>query len=384
MRILIWSNAPFCNTGYGGQVKQLIPHLTNAGHDVGVVANYGLSGNVINHNGIPIFPLRESRQNRDVISAYAKRFNADVVISLYDIWALPPNTKQLLSVPWIAMIPVDGAPVSPMMISRMRDVDYIVSYSRFGEAEIRSAGFENTFIPHGINTDIFKPGDKKAIREKLGIPDDIFFISTVAANKGIPPRKSWPELIQAYQMFREKHPDSLLYIHSTKTPYGSNGEGMYFDQLIETLGIPSNAFAWPDADAYKLGVPDRGMAEIYQASDAMLLPSRGEGFGLPLLEAQACGCPIICGDNSSQSELCVNGIAVEPLQRQWLPQLQYFWQIPSIQKIADALEEIYDWTNGERKRNALMGIEFAKDYEMKTVFERYWTPFLEHVEATLW
>ncbi len=49
-------------------------------------------------------------------------------------------------------------------------------------------------------------------------------------------------------------------------------------------------------------VPDKHLAEIYNGATALVYPSLYEGFGLPIVEAMACGCPVICSDTASMPE----------------------------------------------------------------------------------
>lgn len=386
MRWLIHSNSPYTFTGYAQQLRYFIPRLQQAGHQVAVCANFGLSGATLNWNNVSIYPLREQRQNADVVGAYVRHFGADVVLSLYDVWALPGDMRQRYSVPWIAMTPVDGAPLSQATGERLQTAEYIVAYSQFGKRQIEAAGFECDYIPHGIDTQhTYTQGDKRQAREQLGIPQDRYLVTVVAANKGYPARKAWPELMAGFAQFYRQHNDALLYCHTTKRPYGSAGEGIYFDPLRDILGIPRSALAFPDQGMMAVGVPDTEIAMIYQASDVFLLPSMGEGFGIPVIESQACGCPVITQAASSTEELTVNGVLIEPLQPMWLPQLGYFWQLPSIERIAGALETVYAWTDEERAENTTKGRAFiVEQYDYDVVWERYWIPFLNTVEETLW
>ena len=357
--------------------------MMEAGHEVAITANFGLSGASLNWNGIPIYGMRQQRQCADVVGSYCNHFGADVCITLYDVWSLPPDFRQRIPVPWIAMTPVDGAPLNKQTVRLLRDAEYVVAYSQFAFNLLEAAGFDVDYVPHGVDTKVFSPGDKVEARRELGFPEDRFIISTVAANKGFPPRKAWPEMLQAYRRFRANHPKSLYYLHTTKTPYGSGAEGIYFDVLRDELGLGGGALAFPDQGALAVGVPDDQIALIYRASDVMMLPSMGEGFGLPTVEAQACGCPVITQACSAMTELTRNGLALEPLQAMWIPQLEYWWQVPSVPMIAAALEVIAD-----RKEASVLpqdGIDFVRqNYDHDVVWEQYWKPFLARVESSLW
>ena len=386
MKILFWSNSPHAQSGYSGQLRGLIPRLKDAGHEVAVAANFGVGGASLNWRGTVIYPLYEESQNADVIGYYARHFRADVVLSLYDIWSLPKDTRRRLPCPWVALVPVDGAPVSSAMLERLRTVDYPVAYSKFGWRELEKVGVQAFYVPHAIDTELFAWKDnRQQARQYLGFPPDAFVITTVAANKGFPPRKSWPELLAGFAQFQQNHSDALLYCHTSKKPRGSGGAGIYFEPLIAELGIPKSSIAFPDQGALAVGVADSDIAAIYQASDVMLLPSRGEGFGLPVIESQACGCPVIVQNCSSMPELVTSGVVIEPLQRQWIPQLGYWWAIPGVERIVGALEEVYSWDEEKREVGREKGIAFVREnYDWAVVWERYWMPFIGELERTLW
>ena len=90
--------------------------------------------------------------------------------------------------------------------------------------------------------------------------------------------------------------------------------------------------------AYK----DEYLASVYNASDVLLAPSKGEGFGIPVIQAHATGCPTIVADFTAQSELgSAYKIPIDPLDGSLLtPQIAEQAQIlPS--QILEALEWAY-------------------------------------------
>lgn len=384
MKILILSNAPWANTGYGRVTRELIPFLQADGHKVAVLANYGLGGAAIHWHDVTIYPQRHSSMCEDMVGAVADHFGADVVMTLYDVWAFDQDIRKIITRPWIAYTPIDGSPVPPATISRLRGCEWILAYSEFGRRELEKVGFHPSYAPHGIDTEIFKPGDKLKAREALGIDPHRFMITTVGANKGWPARKGWPESLMAFKMFNDRHPDSLYYCHTTKIPYGSTG-GIWFDDLYKQIGIPDGSIAFPEQSALAIGVPDDQMALIYQASDAFLLLSMGEGFGLPLAEAQACGCPVITTRWSSCEELTQNGALLPPEHPLWVPQLRYWWRFADPKDAVEALEAVYGLDEAEAARRNAVGVDFIRrNYAWPVVYEQYWRPFLEKVESELW
>jgi glycosyltransferase involved in cell wall biosynthesis len=88
------------------------------------------------------------------------------------------------------------------------------------------------------------------------------------------------------------------------------------------------------------------MAKLYSAMDVLLNPAMGEGFGVPVLEAQACGTPAIVTDFSAMQEVCGAGWHVA-YERSWTGQNS--WQAsPDVDDIVSALEECYALRPGRR------------------------------------
>jgi len=357
------------------------------GHEVAVSANFGLHGSTVDWRGTQIYPRYRGGLGQDVVNIHAKHFGADVILTLYDIWVLPDDIRSKLPVPWIGLVPVDGTPVSEKMFRVARTIDYPIAYSRFGQREMEKVGLKCSYIPHGFDTSILSPGDKWKARDRLEIPYEKFVIMTVAANKGYPCRKGWPEMLEAYSIFAQRHPDAWLYLHTTNLPFGSAGEGMDIKSYMKFLGMPPDRWSLISEPDLALGVPEEHLVDFYRAADVFLLPSLGEGFGMPIMEAQACGCPVIVQNCSATAELCVNGIAIEPLQHLWLPQLGYYWQLPSVKRIVEALETVYNQEPSEQfwaaKRRE--GIQFVREGYDWEIVRGYWEHFFASVvEPCLW
>lgn len=64
----------------------------------------------------------------------------------------------------------------------------------------------------------------------------------------------------------------------------------------------------------RLSVDDRGLQLLYSGAQALVYPSLYEGFGLPVVEAQACGCPVVCGDGGALAETAAARVHCDPLR----------------------------------------------------------------------
>jgi glycosyltransferase involved in cell wall biosynthesis len=124
------------------------------------------------------------------------------------------------------------------------------------------------------------------------------------------------------------------------------------------------------------------MAWIYRASDVLLAASKNEGFGIPIVEAQAVGTPVVTTDFTSMPELTWNGIATPPAQRAWTP-LDSWVAVPSVDNIYDALVEIHDWSEAERIQWREYGQERAAAFQWDRLVAEYWAPMLAEIEADI-
>ena len=145
-------------------------------------------------------------------------------------------------------------------------------------------------------------GSVKTPRELMGIGSDRFVVMMNAANKGIVPnRKSFGENLLAFSLFAKNHDDALLYLHTEQ--FGAMG-GIDLVKLVNAVGIPEHQVKFVDQFAYRNQIPNHILAGLYSMSDVLLAVSMGEGFGIPVIEAQACGTPVIVSDWTAQPELC--------------------------------------------------------------------------------
>ncbi len=85
---------------------------------------------------------------------------------------------------------------------------------------VHDAGLDCYYVPHGVDTNVYKPVDMQEARERAGLPKDAFIVGMVAANKGNPSRKAFHQQIAAFAKFHRRHTDAVLYIHSCTAQNG--------------------------------------------------------------------------------------------------------------------------------------------------------------------
>jgi hypothetical protein len=112
------------------------------------------------------------------------------------------------------------------------------------------------------------------------------------------------------------------------------------------------------------------------------LVSWGEGFGIPIVEAETAGCPVIVGDWTSMGELCFSGWKVDKSEAVpiWTPVGAYQYIAPA-GPIYERYEMAYRMKgNQEYRERARKG---ALAYDADKVTEKYWKPVLEDIEQGL-
>lgn len=386
MKILIHSNGPHVSTGYGVQTGLLAERLKAAGHDVAISCTYGQQGNVGEWRGIKLYPGGYETNGNDVIHNHAlHHFDGDPkggwIITLLDVWCMV--NPRLADFNVLAWVPVDHFPAPPDVLKFFQRSNALpVAMSRFGERLLFEAGLAPTFIPLSVDTKAFKPtptvqiGDKEVSgRQFIGVPEDAFVVGMVAMNKGwARDRKGFNEAFRAFGQFWQTHQDAVLYCHSD---WPGGAEGINLKELALHASIPEHALVFVDQYAYRFGFKPEQMAAVYTAFDVLLAPSHGEGFGVPLIEAQACGTPVITTDFSAQTELTGVGVKV-PGQGEWDPAQHASYVVPFIGDIIRALEAAYELRCSEDLQ--AKAVAFASGYDSDRVFESLWVPFLEQLD----
>lgn len=378
-KILVNGNAPFLTSGYARQLAYLVRRLAKAGYEVTISSPYSFFGNAFEWEGHTVLPGGLDAFGSDVIDAHYRYVGADLLITINDVFAMDAQKLRGLNVAhWI---PIDSNPMGALDKIRLKQSGGIpIAISRFGEAKLIEAGWEEPlYAPHGIDVDLFKPAaDRDQLREDMGIGANTFLVGTCGINKDSGNRKELPGQMLAFAKFHKRHPDSVLAVHSLINAQRVGGYNL--ESIAASLGI-ADAVMHPDQHAYNCGlIGDDMMAEWYRCLDLYSGCSLAEGFGLPPLQAQACGVPVVVTDGSAMSELCGPGsgwkVKGEPV---WSAGHEAWWTRPSIKGILDAYEEAYEeWPLNQQRGVAAR--EFALAYDVDKVFAQYWVPVLAGLE----
>lgn len=383
MKLTWFSNAPWVGTGYGEQTALFVPRIKADGHDVTITANFGLAGRPVDWNGITVVGGGYDAYSNDLAPAHHVRWldgEPGWMLTLFDAWVLRfPDLAHVAS--WM---PVDHLTVPPEVLAWAKS-HYSIAMSRFGQQALVEAGVEARYVPHAVDTAVFRPtpilgASGKSWRETVGLPDDAYVVGIIGANKGWPARKGFAEMFAAVSVLMSRHPDVHLYVHSDIAGF----QGVDLNALSAAVGLDLARTHFVDQFANRAGlIPSSDLAGIYSGLDVFLATSYGEGFGIPVVEAQACGIPAIVTDATAQSELAGPGWKVGG-QAWWNAPQRSWWVIPNIGQIVVALEESYAerGTSAADARSAA-AVAFAADYDADRVYAEHMRPVLAEMESML-
>lgn len=374
MRFYWMSNAPHVGTGYGQQTDIWTQLMRRDGHEVVIRGFYGYHGSPFKDAiGRTILPSSYHGYGDDVAVMDWREHKPDAGVILADAWVYSKQTVTGAPFAWYA--PVDHTPIPPATVQRLQYARWVWAMSRHGEREMRQAGIDPFYVPHGINPAIFKPIDRAKARENFGINEKQFFAVTVAANKGFPDRKGLRALVKAWAALTKVIPDALLYIHANIM---DNHHGLDLVDLAKFYGMGPNNVRFADSYKFMNGqyLPHH-LNEFYNAADVFVLPSAGEGFGIPAIEAQAAGCPVILSDFTAQTELCGSGwlCEIDPLDDvEYTPQNSEQCRVkPSV--ILENLLKAYDARSSKSLREKAR--HFGLTYDAEKIYADWLLPALK-------
>lgn len=360
--------APWAVSGYGLVTRELVPRIAKEGHEVIIATKHHQTG-CVNWKGFDVI----SGMDVPLINRMVESGEVDHIISLIDNHILSEDFKN-----WVSYCPFDSEKL-PSSIERYLDnIQLLIALTRHGQDEFKKAGYDSSYAPHGVDPDIYKPHaeSREYNRKSMGWENN-FVIGTVGVNYP-DDRKNFVNLMWAFKVLHERHPEARLFMCTNRR---NDGKSHPLPLVADNLGI-MDCLNFTSDDEYAKGkVTDSIIANRYRVMDIMCLPTRGEGFGLPLIEAQACGTPIVTTNASTGPELLKGGWLIDVGEYEW----EYFnktWRSHvGVETILKSLEEAYSsWKEGSIREIGRKASEIIrKEYNWDYIFETCWKPILKEI-----
>ncbi len=207
---------------------------------------------------------------------------------------------------------------------------------------IVGAGVESRFKP------ITDASSLNRVRQRYNLPER--FILGLGT---LEPRKNYEGLIEAFNLLQANHPELHLVI--------AGGKGWLYDSIFEA------AKKSPAAQRIHLigFVADEDLPALYSLAQVFAYPSHYEGFGIPVLEAMACGAPVVAANNSSLPEIAGKAAVLLPAT-----------DIPAL---SNAIGQFASYSS-LREEYSELGIEQAKKFTWEAAAGKLLTVYRNLVE----
>lgn len=322
MRILISGYCPHGKSGYGLQTKCLFDIFIKKGHDIGAVfwdmkerddhatmsyadfskKSFGKDVSDVANVYIPRRPLSHPENHYwDDMAWAVKDFDPTHIVTIHDIWTIAPEWKPF-DVPMYGWIPIHYDPPELQTIVNLRNYESIWSLSLWGKGILEKYHNNVIHIPHVID-DVFFDGvfantnRKMEIRKRIGIPQHSYVFLMIARNTEKSNRKGFDFALQAFNYYKKfKNPLAHLHMHV-------NIKGAIdIQDIAKNLDIGNHITCSDQGTINEYGFSSVYLRDLYLMSDTLLCTSAAEGFGLPVIEAQCCGLPVIATNCTAISE----------------------------------------------------------------------------------
>lgn len=310
---------------------------------------------------------------------------------------------------WGWMVACDAAPQAEEWLDMYTRVDGLFTYTDWsGKVLTEQSGGRIKWLGSTSPSaeEAFKPLDKDKLRELTNIGADDIIIGTVMRNQQ---RKRYPELFRDFRKLLDKTKQKNLYLYC-HTAYPDVSGGWDIPALIKEYALGSKVlFTYvcsncntvipitfqdavtncPHCGQMELrlsnsenGISSDALAQIYNLFDLYIQYANSEGFGIPIVEAAACGIPIAVINYSAMEDVVakIGGIKLEPLEYYVELETGCKRAIPSTKEF---LLKIGNFVNLPKKVMREMGQETRFNFEEHYSWDRTaikWMHFIDTVQ----
>jgi len=366
-KILFVTESTELASGFGTYAKEILKRLHSSGkYEIAEFSSYRQPESVkdsdwLIYGNAPMNNEKEyAEQHKNPIVQWGIQkfelacldFKPDIVVTYRDPWmdSYIVDSPYLPFFHWVWMPTIDSEPQKNEWLYWFNKCDGLMAYSEYGIRTLENQTNGRVKV-HGCASPAIDPTvfnivpNKEAHKLSMGLPKDSIVFGTVMRNQK---RKMFPELMKAFKLFldttdEETRRRSFLYLHtsypekmgwnitSLAHEYGIGSKlictyvcrsckeffsSKYRDALTTCDKCGSFAASLPSVQN---GIEHSQLPKIYNAMDLYIQYAICEGFGMPQVEAAACGTPIASINYSAMEDVVsyTNGYPIEPiLQRE--------------------------------------------------------------------
>jgi len=429
LRVLWCGESSFLNTGYSVYAKELLSRLhSSQKYEIAELGCYAAADEPkikdIPWRFYPALPINDREREIYASTPTAQfgewrftdiclDFKPDVVIDIRDWWMMEYQNRSPFRkfFQWAIMPTVDSEPQQEQYISTYLNADAVFTYSEFGQRVLEDGSNGHMKIldicSPAANFDFLKPAaNKKQHKQKFGFMDGVTVIGTVMRNQR---RKLYPNLISTFRKLLDENPslhhNTFLYIHAsypdvgwelpyflkkynmgnhTIFTYKCKSCGSFFPSFFQGSLISCNRCGQKSAvmPNTNFGVTTAELGEIMNCFDLYVQYSICEGFGMPQVEAAACGVPVISVDYSAMESVGKH------IKAEMVKNKDFFWDLNTHSKRSvpdddDLLKKIKKFVGLPQSMKSKKGMDayigVKKNYSWDKCAES-WSKYLDSVQ----
>ena len=314
--------------------------LVQAGHRVHYIAIDSAMSGTFGRNGYVVYPGKRatSRGAEWTFPSIINDVSPHVIISHWDIQEnhtiLGQHHRNTV---WIAQTPLDVEEIDDHVKRLVSIPDFRVfltnrAYEMFGD---KRTSFH---IPLSVDTSVFKPGPKDIdTMTDLNLTTDDFVLLFVGRPNW---RKNIPVMLATiHELVHHRGRKNVKMVMHTS--FDDPALPVSYDQMALGMDVNDN-LVFSGGHKWDKGVPPETLANLYRTSDVYFSPHAGEGFGVPMVEAMACGVPVVATKYTSTHDFVAPGRGMFIPIGRTATMMGVRRPVPKASDCADAIEKMMD------------------------------------------
>jgi len=332
--------------------------------------------------GYYMLPMNNKEYGYDCTYEYLMKYKPDYFITLCDVGWQSGYIREVRRAKkdgwnglWIAYTPIDSHSWAWGWNEILDAPDINVAMAEWGRLAMNKRNVKKVrLIEHGVDTKIFKPlANKEELKKKYKL-DKKFVVGFVGRNQD---RKRIDILIRSFAEFSKDKDDVILMLHTDAEPPVQGWSMKYMEQKYKLEGKMFLSKTNLNLNIRQRISPNN-MNEIYNLMDIFCYTTGGEGFGLPALECQASGIPLIMTQCTTAFELCRKENQIPILKDKygrWIVDEGTngveFVQADDIECVKILNEKYKKWKNGTLEKEGILARKFSLKYDWDKVSEKW-------------
>jgi GT2 family glycosyltransferase/glycosyltransferase involved in cell wall biosynthesis len=347
-RALFWHSLVAAPTGYATSSREFLVELDKRGVDIRLACIFGTDYTEPPTKDPRVDQLRTRPKDSSLIQ---------VVYSQGDAFTKNSGRYRI----GYTMLEADGLPRD--WVIQANQMDEVWTPTHWGAETFASSGVDRPIhvVPLGFNSDYFHPG----ITGRRASPR-YTFLSVFDWIE----RKAPEVLLRAFVEEFKRSDDVLLLLKVF------NNEP-HFDIRRKVAELTRGADTPPIVLLLDQHVAPHQVGCVYRSADCLLAPTRGEGWGMPILEAMACGLPVIATDWGAQREFFHAGVGYPLRSRGLVPAVAHSpyyaglrWADPDIDHLRHLMRYVYEHPDEARTLGAKAAAKVAEKWTWARAADR--------------